>query len=106
MNKNTRPIYMWVSNLVTSAKIATTFFSETRYINNFNIRNVPKIIIIIIINFYGAYILRNLSCEAQQNIIINIIVNKGKSQYQNEGQPNMYGGNAIWNRYVLSFFGK
>ena len=27
-------------------------------------------IIIIIINFYGAYILRNLSSEAQQNIII------------------------------------
>ena len=29
-----------------------------------------------------------------------------KGQYQNEGQPNIYGGTAIWNRYVLSFLGK
>ena len=27
-----------------------------------------------------------------------------KSHYQNEGQPKIYGGNAIWNKYVSSFF--
>ena len=36
----------------------------------FNKRFFVLIIIIIIINFYGAYILRTLSSEAQQNIII------------------------------------
>ena len=29
-----------------------------------------------------------------------------KSQYQNEGQPNIYGGNAILNKNVLSFFSR
>ena len=29
-----------------------------------------------------------------------------KRQYQNEGKPNIYGGNAICNRYVLSFYRK
>ena len=29
-----------------------------------------------------------------------------KSHYQNEGLPKIYGGNAIWNKYVLSFFRK
>ena len=29
-----------------------------------------------------------------------------KSQYQNEGQRNIYGGNAIWNKYVLRFHRK
>ena len=29
-----------------------------------------RVVLLIIINFYGAYILRNLSSEAQQNIII------------------------------------
>ena len=28
------------------------------------------------------------------------------SQYQNEGHTNIYGGNAIWIRYVLSIFRK
>ena len=31
--------------------------------------SVTSVIIIIIINFYGSHILRNLSSEAQQNII-------------------------------------
>ena len=32
---------------------------------------------------------------------------RSESQYQNEGQSNIYyGGNAIWNKYVLSFFRK
>ena len=26
-----------------------------------------------------------------------------KSHYQNEGLPKIYGRNAIWNKYVLSF---
>ena len=29
-----------------------------------------------------------------------------ESHYQNEGLPKIYGGNAIWNKYVLSFFRK
>ena len=29
-----------------------------------------------------------------------------KSHYQKEGQPKIYGGNAIWNKYVLTFFRK
>ena len=65
------------------------------------------IYIIIIINFYGAYILRNLSSEAQQNRIIKHNREQGRaSHYQNEGKPKMYGGNAVWNKYVLSFFGR
>ena len=60
-----------------------------------------------IINFYGAYILRNLSSGAQQNRINNHNREQGrKSHYQNEGQPKIYGGNAIWNKHVLSFFRK
>ena len=36
---------------------------------------------------------------------LSIIVNRdAKSQYQNEGEPKIYGGNAILNKYVLSFF--
>ena len=26
------------------------------------------------------------------------------SHYQNKGQPKIYGGNAIWNKYVLNYF--
>ena len=53
-------------------------------------------------NFYGTYIFRNLSPEVQQNRIIKHNREQGRtSHYQNEGQPKIYGGNAIWN--VLSF---
>ena len=37
--------------------------------------------LIIIINFYGAYILRNLSSEAQQNGIVNRDVQKSVSEH-------------------------
>ena len=37
-------------------------------------------VIIIIINFYGAYILRNLSSEAQQNIIIKCNCEQGRTK--------------------------
>ena len=29
-----------------------------------------------------------------------------KGHYQNEGQPKIYGENAIWNKYVLNFLRK
>ena len=29
-----------------------------------------------------------------------------KSHYQNEGQPKIYGGNAIWNKCLEFFFRK
>ena len=50
--------------------------------------------IIIILNFYDADILRNL---------YNLEQGRAKVICQNEGQPNIYGGNAISNKYVLSF---
>ena len=37
------------------------------------------------------------------SIIVNRDVQKSLSE---QGKPNIYGGNAIWNRYVLSFFRK
>ena len=39
-----------------------------------------EIIIIIIINFYGAYILRNLSSEAQQNRIVKNNREQGRAK--------------------------
>ena len=36
---------------------------------------------------------------------LSIIVTR-KNQYQNDGQPNSYGGNAIWNGYVFNFLRK
>ena len=29
-----------------------------------------------------------------------------KSYYQNDGLPKIFGGNAIWNKYVFNFFWK
>ena len=43
--------------------------------------------------------LRNLNSGAQQNRII-----KHNRKHQNEGQPKIYGGNAVLNKYVLRFF--
>ena len=53
--------------------------------------------------FYGAYVLRNLSSEAQQNIIIKHNLGSGtrKNHYQNEGQTKIYGGNAVWYKYEI-----
>ena len=66
---------------------------------------VQGIIMIIIIYIYGACILRNLSSEAQQNIIIKHNREQGcASHYHNEGQPKLYGGNAVWNKYVEFFW--
>ena len=44
----------------------------------------------------------------QQNRIIkhNRKQGRAKVSIRNEGQPNIYGGNASWNRYVLSFVRK
>ena len=42
----------------------------------------------------------------QQNRIIKLNCEQGcTSHYQNEGQPKIYGGNAIWNK-CLEFFWK
>ena len=40
----------------------------------------PNNIVVVIINFYGAYILRNLSSEAQQNIIIKHNREQGRAK--------------------------
>ena len=62
----------------------------------------------IVINFYGADILKNLSSEAQQNRIIKHNREQGRAKViiRTRGKPKIYGGNAIWNKYVLSFFRK
>ena len=52
---------------------------------------------------------RNLSSEVKQNRIIKHNCEHAgtcKNHYQNEGPMKIYGGNAIRNKYVLSFFQK
>ena len=64
--------------------------------------------IIIIINFYGVYILRNLSSETQQNRIIKHNCEQGctKVIYQNEGQPKIYGEMQFGINMSIEFFGR
>ena len=47
---------------------------------NFPCTEINVVIIIIIINFYGAYILRSLSSEAQQNKIIKHNREQGRAK--------------------------
>ena len=55
---------------------------KLRYVNRLRVRSAiwAVSIIIIIINFYGAYILRNLSSEAQQKIIIKHNREQGRAK--------------------------
>ena len=58
---------------------------------------------LIIINFSGAYILRNLSSEVQQNRIIKHNCEQGRaSQYQNKGQPHVVYIPALQNTFNKS----
>ena len=49
--------------------------------------STPVIIIIIIIDFYGAYILRNLSSEAQQNRISRRNRKQGRAKVSKKYYP-------------------
>ena len=104
-SKGTIPSFNNKLNTLASSILTCSTVSNSSFAHLYKM-NVFIIIIIIIINLYGVYILRNLNSEAQQNRIIKHNHEQGtrKSHYQNEGQPKSYGGNAIWNKYVLRFF--
>ena len=63
-----------------------------------------SIIILIIINFYGAYVLRNLNSEAQQTRIIKRNREQGRAKVIiRKRDRQRFRGNTILNKYVLSF---